>query len=380
MKIFKKNTSLIIITVLALIIVSLFGLTVGISNPASAQEPTPTPSPSPSPTIIPPWPPDSTPLPGEGITVRPARATWDTGWFQLEVYIRALEDLGYTVNRPTTLDNPPFYESVALGDIDFWVNGWIPLHNSYLENIQDQVELVGYVAEGGALEGYLVDKKTADEYNITSIEDFKNPEIIALFDRDGNGLAELVACPPGWGCELVIENHLDAYELRDYVEPIRAQYSVSMADAISRYESGEPIFFYTWTPNWTVGILTPGVDVVWISVPFSSLPPDQEQYEDETIISGLVGAAGDQDPINLGFPANDIRPVANSEFMEENPAIRALFEAASIPLDDIFAQNALMFAGEDRETDIIRHANEWIEENRLSYNTWLYQALSAIEE
>jgi glycine betaine/proline transport system substrate-binding protein len=141
----------------------------------------------------------------------------------------------------------------------------------------------------------------------------------------------------------VIDFHLDAYDLRDYVEPIRAQYSVSMADAISRYEAGEPIFFYTWTPNWTVGVLKPGVDVVWLSVPYSALPPDQQEYEEDTTVTGLEGTAGGQDPINLGFPANDIRPVANSSFLDENPAIRALFEVASIPLEDIFVRNALMF-------------------------------------
>jgi len=330
--------------------------------------PTPTPSPTPAPTAA---------LPGEGITVSPARATWDTGWFQLEVYIRALEDLGYTVDRATTLDNPPFYESVALGDIDFWVNGWFPLHNTYLEEVQDRVELVGYVAEGGALEGYLVDKATADEYTITNLEDFKDPDIAALFDINNNGLADLVACPPGWGCELVIEHQLDAYELRDYVEPLKGQYSVSMADAIARYQAGESIFFYTWTPNWTVGILEPGVDVVWLSVPFSSLPEEQQQYEDQTTVSGLAGAAGGQDPIDLGFPANDIRPVANSEFLDANPAIRALFEAVSIPLEDIFAQNALMFEGEDREADIIGHAEAWIEENRSDYDSWIQQAMAA---
>ncbi len=322
-------------------------------------------------------PPPTGELPGNGVTVSPARATWDTGWFQLEIYIKALEELGYAVNRPTTLDNPPFYESVALGDIDFWVNGWFPLHNTYLDEVQDRVELVGYVAAGGALQGYLIDKATAEANNITNLDQFHDPEIDTLFDIDNNGLADLVACPPGWGCELVIEHHLDAYELRDFVEPIKAQYSVSMADAIARFQSGDPVFFYTWTPNWTVGILQPGVDVVWLAVPFPSLPEDQEQYIDATSVSGLEGAAGGQDPIDLGFPANDIRPVANSEFLDANPAIRTLFEVAGIPLADIFAQNALMFEGEDREADIISQAEQWVEDNMAIYDSWIEQAMAA---
>jgi glycine betaine/proline transport system substrate-binding protein len=50
---------------------------------------------------------------------------------------------------------------------------------------------------------------------------------------------------PGWGCELVIVHQLEAYELEDAIEPIKAAYSASMADAMGRYQGGEPIFFYT---------------------------------------------------------------------------------------------------------------------------------------
>ncbi|MEK9676570.1 MAG: proline/glycine betaine ABC transporter substrate-binding protein ProX, partial [Chloroflexota bacterium] len=45
-------------------------------------------------------------LPGEGITVQPARATWDTGYFNEALYSRALEELGYEVEDFLELDNP----------------------------------------------------------------------------------------------------------------------------------------------------------------------------------------------------------------------------------------------------------------------------------
>ena len=38
--------------------------------------------------------------PGEGITVKPARATWNTGYFQEALVSRALAELGYKVNKP----------------------------------------------------------------------------------------------------------------------------------------------------------------------------------------------------------------------------------------------------------------------------------------
>ena len=313
--------------------------------------------------------------PGEGTTLRVGRATWDTGWFHTEIYVQALKDLGYEIEGPTTLDNPALYQSIAQGDIDFEVNGWFPIHNTYLDKVGDAVELVGYVVKGGALQGYLIDKATYEKHGIDNLEDFKKPEVKELFDTDDDGKAELVACPPGWGCELQIKHHLDAYELRDHVDPIKAGYSASMADAISRYKNGKPIFFYTWTPNWTVGELALGEDVVWIEVPFPSLTEEQKQYEDATTVQGILGCV--DDPCEIGWPVNDIRPVLNAEFAKNNPAARRLFEVASVPLSDISAQNAKMFDGEDRKDDIVRHARQWIEDNRETYEGWLKQAREA---
>src|SRR3546814_13819135 len=96
---------------------------------------------------------------------------------------------------------------------------------------------------------------------------------------------------------------------------------------------------------------------------------DQKQFEDLTTVAGVKGCVSD--PCEMGWPANDIRPVANSAFLDENPSVAALFEAVSIPLEDIFAQNAKMFAGEDKPEDIQRHAKEWIEKNSYAFDGWI---------
>jgi glycine betaine/proline transport system substrate-binding protein len=59
-------------------------------------------------------------LPGTGKTVTPARPTWDTGYFYVEIYDRAIEALGYTVKKPVTLDNPAFYSAVRSA---MWISG-----------------------------------------------------------------------------------------------------------------------------------------------------------------------------------------------------------------------------------------------------------------
>jgi len=308
--------------------------------------------------------------PGEGKTINMARATWDTGWFPAEIYRQLFQELGYDVPSPTTLDNPPFYQAVAQGDMDLWVNGWFPLHNTYKPTFEGSAEIVGAVAKGGALEGYLVDKAAVEEFDIKTLEDFKRPEVKEAFDRNGDGKADLVACPPGWGCEVNIEHHMDAYDLRDDVNPIKAGYAASMADAVAAYQSGEHILFYTWTPNWTVNELVPGEDVMWIEVPEVDLP--DMSLADAATLEGVEGCV--DDPCTLGFPANDIVPVVNSAFLDDNPAVGALLHAVSIPLADIFAQNAAMNEGDD---DIEAQAAKWIEDHRSDVDAWLETARAA---
>ena len=300
-------------------------------------------------------------------TVRMARATWDTGWFQAEVYRILLQRLGYRVEGPVTMDNPEFYRAVASGDVDMWANGWFPSHDLFIE--PNVVEPVGKQVDDGALQGYFVDRVTAEAHGITNLGDLADPRIAALFDVDGDGRADLVGCEAGWACAKIIDHHLGAYGLSATVEQVQGDYSPRIAETITRYRAGAPVLYYTWTPNWTVGELVPGRDVVWLETPFPSLPPGQVSFLDQTTIPGIPGCAND--PCQVGWPPNDIRAVANSGFLEANPSVRRLLEQVVIPLDDISAQNALMVEDEGDPGDIRRHAREWVAANEAAVNRWI---------
>ena len=51
----------------------------------------------------------------------------------------------------------------------------------------------------------------------------------------------------------------------------------------------------------------------------------------------------------------------------------------SIPIEDIFAQNAKMNEGADSSEDLRNQASEWIEENREQVDKWLAAARKAAE-
>ncbi len=308
--------------------------------------------------------PDSPPI------IRMARATWDTGWFQTEIHRQLFNRLGYQVQGPVTMENRQFYDAVANGDVDMWANGWFPLHESLVDP-DDPVELVGTQVDAGALQGYFVDEASAEEFDITNLGDLSDPELAARFDLDGNGKADLIGCNVEWTCAGTVDHHLIEYGLTDTVEHIQGDYSPLMHDTIERFDSGEAILFYTFTPNWTVGELVPGEDVVWLETPYPSLPEGQSG-EDRTLVAGLAGCAAD--PCQTGWPPNDIRAVANRDFLAANPPIRTLLEQIEIPLTDILAQNALMVEGEGDPADIERHAATWIAANAGRVADWLAAA------
>ena len=303
----------------------------------------------------------------DGRVVRMARPTWDTGWFQAEVYALLLERLGYRVDGPVTMTNPEFYAAVAAGEVDLWASGWFPLHDSYIEG-GDSVEVVGTQVDDGALQGYFVDAATAEAHGITSLGDLADAAVAGLFDHDGDGRADLVGCEVGWSCAATIDHHLSAYGLTETVEHVQGDYSPLIAETLARHRAGRPVLYYTWTPNWTVGVMAPGRDAVWLEVPFPSLPADQASALDRTAIAGIDGCAND--PCQTGWPPNDIQVVANSDFLDANPSVRRLLEQVVIPLEDISAQNVRMVQLGGDPQDIRRHAEEWIEANLAAVTRW----------
>jgi glycine betaine/proline transport system substrate-binding protein len=314
--------------------------------------------------------------PGKGVRVQPARATWNTGYFQ-EALVRAgLKELGYQVQKPKELLNPLFYQAVAFGDVDYWANGWFPMHKEHMpKNFAEKGEVVGYVVKAGGLQGYLVSKREVEKFNIQSLDDFKRPEVKEAFDNNGDGKADLVACPPGWGCETTITYHLDVYGMNDHINPIKAGYTAGMADALANYNTGKPVFFYTWAPNWTIFKFKPGKDVMWINVPEIKARPVEMEAVDRMTVSGVEGAVSD--PIKLGFVVADIQIVANKKFLAENPAAKKFFELFTLPLADINEQNTKMQNGEKSQKNIERHAAEWVEKNQEQWARWLAAARKA---
>jgi len=304
-------------------------------------------------------------LPGEGVEVTPIFPNIAEERFRGEIAVAGLEELGYEVEEPKETDYPTMMMALSYGDADFSVHLWDKLHDAFYQKAggDDTMLKAGDVIPG-VLQGYMIDKKTAEEYGIDSLEDLKDPEIAKLFDSNGDGKADLTGCNPGWGCELIIDHHMKAYGLEPTVTHNRGSYFALMADTIARYNDGQPILYFTWVPQWIAGVLVEGEDVVWLEVPYTDLPDGNNDVP--TSYQGK----------NLGFAVDKVMAVMNRDFAKENPAATAFLSQFQISTADESAQNLKMKDGEKSVEDIKRHAQEWIAAHRDTFDAWLEKARS----
>ena len=144
---------------------------------------------------------------------------------------------------------------------------------------------------------------------------------------------------------------------------MQGSYSALIADTIGRYQRGESILYYTWTPYWVSGVLVPGKDVVWLQVPFSSNPDKANTRMD--------------DGSDYGFAVNTTRIVVNRAWAGKNPAALKLFEVMRLPIADINAQNERMRTGENTQADIARHTAGWIKFHQQLFDGWIAEAMAS---
>ncbi|MDP3842761.1 MAG: glycine betaine/L-proline ABC transporter substrate-binding protein ProX [Oxalobacteraceae bacterium] len=308
--------------------------------------------------------------PGKDVKVLPLQSPIAEETFQTLLVSKALEKLGYDVQPVKEVAYPAAHIAVANGDATFMADHWNPLHADFYKNSGGDGKLsrTGVYSDNAA-QGYLIDKKTADKYKITNIGQLTDPKIAKLFDSNGDGKADMTGCDPGWGCEAVIEHQLTAYKLRASVTHNQGSYAALIADTITRFKQGKPVLYYTWTPYWVSAQLRPGREVVWLEVPFSSLPGESAKL-DTKLPNGK----------NYGFVINKQQIVANKKFVADNPAAGKLFEVMQLPIADISAQNLRMSKGENKPADIERHANGWINAHQKTFDGWIAQALAAAKK
>lgn len=172
---------------------------------------------------------------GQGEEITLSYVAWDSEIASTNVIGTVLEDLGFDVTL-SQLDNAVMWQSVATGEADAMVSGWLPTsHGDQYEEYGDQIVHVSENLENAST-GLVV-----PEYmeNVNSIED--------LSDEAGQTITGIEAgAGVVAGANVAVEDYdnLDGWEVQTSSS---GAMTTELGNAI---ENEEEIIVTGWTPHW----------------------------------------------------------------------------------------------------------------------------------
>jgi len=264
----------------------------------------------------------------ESKTVNLVYANWEEGVAWTHFLAAVLEDeLGYTVNL-TAADVAPAISSVATGDQDFFMEGWLPgLHTVYTEGT-DIIKIAKIYDNG--ITGLIVPKYMADA-GITKISDLARPEVVEKLDGKITGI------DAGAGMMIKTEEEIiPQYGLDDAGIELLPSSSPAMLAAIEKaFKNEDYIVGMGWQPHSMFG-----------------------RYD--LVILEQDGA--------VVFEPNGIFILGRSDVKEDLPEASAFFKNVHWTNETI---GPLMVYIADSNLDTLEAAREWKNANPKVWQDWL---------
>ena len=253
-------------------------------------------------------------------TVHLAYVEWSSTVASTNVVRVVLEDAGYDV-KTTSLAAAAMWQSVASGDADALLAGWLPTtHEDYYKELQDDIDDLGVNLDGTKL-GLVVPEYT----DFDSIEDI-NDNADAV-----NG--EIIGIDPGAGLQRLSGEVVDEYDLdvklRDGTD---ATMTAALGNAI---DNDEDIIVTGWTPHWMFAR--------W-----------DLKYLD--------------DPKDVYGGAEQIHTIARKGLKDDMPEAYDILKNFEWTSDDMGEVMLMNEQGDDEPYD---NAKKWVEENADKVDKWL---------
>lgn len=134
------------------------------------------------------------------------------------------------------------YQSVARGDLDIMVVGWLPVtHATYYAKYKNDMDDVGIIYKGAKI-GWAV-PAYVPESELSSIADLNKPEVKSKM----NGIVQGIE--PGGGLMMASDKALKDYNLSDY--KLQSSSEAGMLASVARaYPSKQWIVATVWSPHW----------------------------------------------------------------------------------------------------------------------------------
>ncbi|MGJ9385094.1 glycine betaine ABC transporter substrate-binding protein [Salipaludibacillus sp. CF4.18] len=249
---------------------------------------------------------------GEGETISFGVTPWTSTIPPTEVASLILQEMGYEVEQ-TDADVGSIFVGLSRGDLDVFMDSWMPMHENYLEEYSDSVSDTA-VSYPEAETGWTVPAYMED---INSVEDIVGNE--DLFNNEMYGIEE--------GASATKESNelIEAYDLD--MTQVASSEGGMLAEAQRKMSTESPVVFYGWRPHTMFN-----------------------QF-DLKIISNEKGF----------FETSSVHVVTSNDLKERAPEAYEFFSNWSISIDDV---EEMIVEIEEGGRDAEEVAQEWIDNNR----------------
>ena len=192
-----------------------------------------------------------TPVPAEKDTIVFSDLNWTSAQVQNRI-AQYIVEKGYGYPTDVVFGGTlPLFQGLKGGDTHVTMEIWLPNQSI---GWTEAVELGEVVSVGKSLVGDWQSTFVIPAYvaaanpGLKTPQDLMKPEYQALFSTaESRGKARLVACVPGWSCELVNDAQIEAYGLADSLHVIKPGSQDAMfSEIFGAYEKQEPWLGYMW--------------------------------------------------------------------------------------------------------------------------------------
>lgn len=254
-----------------------------------------------------------------GQTVTLATVNWESEIASTNVLAQVLKEAGFNV-QITTVDPAIMFSSVAEGQLDAMVGGWVPTtHQAYAEEYGDSMVDLGANLEG-AISALTVPTYMEDINSITDLTDENDSTITAI--------------EPGAGVTNSAQNAVKEYDnLSDWKVSVSST-GAMIAELDQAINNEEDIVVVGWKPHWMF------------------MDYDLKMLDD---------------PENVFGGYEEIHSYAREGLKEDNPEAYKIIDNFYWEVEDM---SSVM---EELATDVEPEeaADNWIEANRETVDGWL---------
>jgi glycine betaine/proline transport system substrate-binding protein len=237
------------------------------------------------------------------------------------------EEIGYDNVELRTLDVVSLYQGVGDGELDAFQDVWLPAHEDYVGEIEEDVELLGSWFRGTTR----FDVGAPSYMNITSIDQINE-----------TGAEHILGIEPGAvSMTKIPEDVVPTYNLEQRL--VEASTAGMLAELENRYNNGEDFVFFAWSPHW----MNQRYDFVYLDDPRDAF----EEVDDAATLTRVV----------------------NEELSEDDPVAYAFLNALTFDEEQVNdLENTINEIG-----DPLEGARRWAENNPDIVEPWLEAAQNA---